>query len=212
MMKLDQRLNRWTALMVLVLILVIVYFLMFHQFFVSHSGLNETINDLDVSRQKYINQAVKTPDLKEKLRKVKAMVGDNEEFLKAETTNLGNAEITSILKQIVNEQIVNEQGVESSECQIVSQQPSQDRNPDQFEKVLLRVRMRCQFEIFSKILSRIEENIPLLFVKDLRIEAQNISRYRRNKNKDAKQAPGNLEIRFELYAYLKNAIEKEDEK
>lgn len=192
--------------MVLLLMLVTVYFLFFHQFFVQQGGLNESVDELDQSRQKYINQAAKAPALKDKLKEVKEMVGSNDEFLKAQTTNLGNAEITSTFKQIFNEQ-----GAETSECQIISQQPSQDRNPDQFEKVLLRVRMRCQFEIFTRILSRIEENTPSLFVKDLRLESRNVRRYKRNKNAN-EAAPENLEIKFELYAYLKNPIEKEDEK
>lgn len=205
-MKLDKNMNRWAALLVLMMLAVIVYFLFFHHFFVAHAGMNDSIGELNQSRQKYINQAAKSPKLKDKLKEVKLQVGSNDEFLKAETKNLGNAELTSTFKNIFNEQ-----GAETAECQIVSQQPTQDRDLDQFEKVVLRVRMRCQYEIFANILARLEQNLPSLFINDLRIEARNVSRYRR-KGKDSEPAAETVEIRFELFAYLKNPIEKKDEK
>ena len=205
-MKLDDNMNRWAALLVLFFVMVIAYFLFFHSFFVEHSGLNESINELNQSRQKYTNQAAKSPVLKDKLREVKQLVGSNDEFLKAETKNLGNAELTSLFKNIFNEQ-----GATREECQIISQQPTQDRELDQFEKVVLRVRMRCQYEIFANILTRLEENIPSVFMNDLRIESRNVSRYRRN-GKDTGPQVETVEIRFELFAYLKTPIEKDNEK
>lgn len=191
--------------MVLLLLFVIVYFLFVHWFFVAHAGLNEEIESLNESRQQFINEAAKTPDLRKMLQDVKAEVGSNNEFLQADSKNLGNAEITSIFKNIVNQQTEN-----TSDCQIISQSPTQDRDPEQFEKIILRVRMRCQYAVFVKITELMEENIPSLFVNDLRLETRNVNRYRKN----AKQttAPDNLEIRFDLYAYLKNPVEKKDEK
>lgn len=204
-MNLDPRLSKWSAILVLLFVIVIVYFLFFHWFFVAHAGLNEDIESLNESRQQFINEAAKTPELRKKLQEVKAEVGSNNEFLQADSKNLGNAEITSIFKNIVNQQTD-----QTSECQIISQSPTQDRDPQQFEKITLRVRMRCQYEVFAKIVELIEENTPSLFVNDLRVETRNVNRYRKN----AKQpkAPENLEIRFDLYAYLKNPIEPEDEK
>ncbi len=202
---LDPRVSKWAALAVLLLVFVIIYFLFIHWFFVAHAGLNEEIEELNTSRQKFINEAAKTPDLRKMLQEVKAQVGSNNEFLQADSKNLGNAEITSIFKNIVNQQTE-----EQSECQIISQSPTQDRNPEQFEKIILRVRMRCQYKVFVKVVELIEENTPSLFMNDLRVETRNVNRYRRN----AKQpvAPENLEIRFDLYAYLKNPIEKDNEK
>ena len=191
--------------MVLLFLLVIVYFLFFHWFFVAHAGLNEDIDTLNESRQQFMNEAAKTPDLRTLLGDVKAEVGSNNEFLQADSKNLGNAEITSIFKNIVNQQ-----SEDAADCQIISQSPTQDREPEQFEKIILRVRMRCQYEIFVKVVDLIEENTPSLFINDLRVETRNVNRYR----KDSKQAnaPEKLEVRFDLFAYLKNPVEKQDEK
>lgn len=202
----NSQMSRWAALLVLFLMLLIIYFLFFHRFFVEHGQLNESIEELNQSRQKYSNQAAKIPELRKKLTEVRQAVGENDEFLQAETRNLGNAEITSLFKNIVNQQ-----GVETSKCQIISQTPSLDRNPDQFEKIILRVRMRCQYEIMAQILDAIEGNKPRLFINELRLESRNITRHRRNQpNKP--QPPANLEIRFDLFAYLKKPVEKKDEK
>ncbi|WP_223787068.1 type II secretion system protein GspM [Marinicella meishanensis] len=204
-MNLDPRVSRWAALLVLLLMLTTIYFLFFHWFFVAHAEKNEEIVMLNDSRQQYINEAAKTPELRKLLQDVKAAVGSNNEFLQADSKNLGNAEITSIFKNIVNQQTD-----ETAACQIISQSPTQDREPEQFEKIILRVRMRCQYEIFVKILELIEENTPSLFVTDLRVESRNVNRYRKNANQPS--APENLEIRFDLFAFLKNPIEKDDEK
>lgn len=204
-MNLDSGIGRWLAVAVLLLVFVIVYFLFFHWFFVAHAGLNEDIDSLNESRQQFINEAAKTPELRKKLQEVKAQVGSNNEFLKADSKNLGNAEITSIFKNIVNGQ-----AAQTSECQIVSQSPTQDSDPQQFEKITLRVRMRCQYEVFAKVVELIEENTPSLFINDLRVEARNTNRYRKNSKQP--KGPENLEIRFDLFAYLKNPIEPDDEK
>jgi len=191
--------------MVLLLLLVIVYFLFFHWFFVAHASLNEEIGSLNESRQKFINEAAKTPKLTEMLQEVKSTVGSNNEFLQADSKNLGNAEITSIFKSIVN-QLSETQ----NDCQIISQSPTQDREPEQFEKITLRVRMRCQYEVLVGVLDSIEASTPSLFINDLRIESRNQNRYRKNVKETP--APENLEVRFDLYAYLKIPVEKDDEK
>ncbi len=204
-MNLDPRLSKWSAIFVLLLVLMTVYFLFFHWFVVAHAELNADVQELNESRQQFINEAAKTPELSQLLQQVKAQVGSNDEFLQADSKNLGNAEITSIFKNIVNQQ-----AADNAECQIISQSPTQDREPEQFEKITLRVRMRCQYEIFVKILGLLEENTPSLFVNDLRVETRNVNRYRKNSNQA--NAPENLEIRFDLFAYLKNPVEKPDEK
>jgi general secretion pathway protein M len=204
-MELDSRVSKWAAVSILLLVFVIVYFLFFHWFFVAHANLNDEVRSLNESRQKFINEAAKTPQLRELLQEVKSKVGSNNEFLNADSKNLGNAEITSIFKNIVNQQ-----SEEANDCQIISQSPTTDRNPEQFEKIILRVRMRCQFEVLVRILDSLENNTPSLFVNDLRIESRNQNRYR----KDMKEipAPQNLEVRFDLFAYLKIPVEDNDEK
>jgi general secretion pathway protein M len=204
-MSLESKVSQWSAVLVLLMVLFIVYFLFFHWFFVKHAEYNEGIAALNETRQKLINEAAKTPQLTELLQEVRQTVGSNNEFLQADSKNLGNAEITSIFKNIVNQQTP-----EPADCQIISQSPTQDRDPQQFEKIILSVRMRCQYEVLARIIEDLEANTPSLFVNDFRIEARNRNRYRRNST-DVPE-PENLEVRFDLFAYLKIPVEKEDEK
>ncbi|MCF6300033.1 MAG: type II secretion system protein GspM [Proteobacteria bacterium] len=204
-MNLDGGISRWASLLVLLFIFVIVYFLFFHWFFVGHVSLNQQLETMDNSRQKYINQAAKIPALREQIQVVKQSVGDDDKFLESGSKNLANAEITAIFKAIVNSQTES-----SGHCQIISQTPTQDRDLDQFEKIILRVRMRCQYSIMVKILELIESNTPTLFLDELRLESRNVSRYRRKT--EQKVEAEKLEIRFDLSAYLKTPIEKKDEK
>ena len=67
-MTFDQNAGRWLALTTLLLVLVIIYFLFFHWFFVEHATLNEEIDSLNDSRQKFINESAKTPLLREKIK------------------------------------------------------------------------------------------------------------------------------------------------
>lgn len=202
-MAFDEKTGRWLALTTLLLVLVIVYFLFFHGYFVAHATLNEEVSSLNDSRQKFINEAAKTPLLRDKIQQVKQAVGDNDEFLKADSENLGNAEITALLKNIVNEQ-----ATDQAQCQLISQSPTQDRDPQQFEKIILRVRMRCQYDVFMRVLQQVEESKPTLFIDDLHIDSRQTQQYRRGKQQMTAE---NLEIRFILYAYMKKAVETKDE-
>ncbi|WP_395374387.1 type II secretion system protein GspM [Marinicella sp. W31] len=200
----DSKVGRWLALSILILMFLIIYFLFFHWFFVEHGGLDEQMSDLEESRQKYTNMAARIPQLRKSIQDVNAAVGENDKFLNSDTANLANAEITSILKGIVNANVEN-----AADCQILSQTPTKDRDPEQFEKIILRVRMRCQYNLAVKIMMAIEENTPYLFLDEFRLEQRNVRRTRRNVEQTEADK---LEIRFDLYAYLDNPIVKKDEK
>jgi general secretion pathway protein M len=197
----NSEMDRWFALFILLLILVLVYFLFFQGFVDDHMLLNEEMSDQEQSRQEYTELADMIPDLQQRIIKVKETVGDNSNFLTADSYNLGTAELTRILKGIVT----NVTQVRS-ECDIVSNTPSKDRNPDKFEKIILKVRMRCQFEKMATVLMNIENNIPYLFIDNLQLEQRIIRRSRKNVSPKAPI----LEIRFDLSAYMNKPIRVKD--
>ena len=189
--------DRWYALSILLLIMVLVYFLFFQSFVDDHMLLNEEMSDQEQSRQEYTELAEMIPELQQRIAKVKETVGDNSNFLTADSYNLGTAELTRILKSIVT----NVTQVRS-ECDIVSNTPSKDRNPDKFEKIILKVRMRCQFQKMADVLLNIENNVPFLFIDNLQLEQRIIRRSRKNV---IPKAPI-LEVRFDLNAYMNKPI------
>lgn len=197
----NSEMDRWYALSILILVLVLVYFLFFQSFVDDHMLLNEEMSDQQESRQEYTELADMIPELQQRIAKVKETVGDNSNFLTADSYNLGTAELTRLLKGIVT-------GVTQvrSECDIVSNTPSKDRNPDKFEKIILKVRMRCQFEKMATVLMNIENNEPYLFINNLTLEQRIIRRSRKN----IKSTAPILEIRFDLNAYMNKPIRVKD--
>ncbi len=196
--------SRWLALVIFAFLMVIVYLLFFHNFVVQHQELNDEITVLNDARQKYADLTADVPVLRERIAQVRQAVGENDKFLQSDTNNLANSELTGLLKGMVNAIADN-----SADCQIISQTPTRDPKPDQFEKIVLRVRMRCHYEMMAKLLQRIEESVPSMFVDELRLEQRNVSRYRNRSNVDLTPQP--LEVRFDLYAYLNKPIEKNDD-
>jgi general secretion pathway protein M len=188
--------NRWYALLILMFVGVLIYFLFFQSFVTDHSLLNEEITDMQNNRQEFTDLSAMIPELQKRINTVKETVGDNTSFLAADTYNLGTAELTRILKGIVSENTDLD-----SECQTVNHTPSKDKEPDQFEKIILKVRMRCQFDKMMSVLIDAENHTPHLFVNNLHLE-QRTKRTSRN----TKPTKPLLEVRFDLYAYMNKPI------
>jgi hypothetical protein len=201
----NPEMQKWYALFVLLLVFVLIYFVVFQGFVTEHAALNAEITDLEQDRRDYTELAELIPELQNRINLVKETVGDNTNFLMADTYNLGTAELTRVLKRIVSDNTDI-----TTECQTVSNTPSKDRNPDQFEKIILKVRMRCQFEKMVGILLDIENHVPHLFVDNMQLE-QRLTRRLRAKSKPVHPM---LEVRFDLFAYMNKPIraKKNDKK
>jgi general secretion pathway protein M len=188
--------SRWYALLTLLFVFVFIYFIFFQGFVSDHSLLNEEIADLEQNRKEFTELSEMIPELQKRINRVKETVGDNTSFLSADTYNLGTAELTRILKGIVAENTDVD-----SECQTVNHTPSKDREPDQFEKIILKVKMRCQFDKMMNVLIDAENFTPHLFVDNLHLEQRTIRSRRK-----AKPTKPMLEVRFDLYAYMNKPI------
>ena len=195
----NNELEKWYALAILLFIFLAFYFLVFQGFFTEHSLLNEEVENLEVTRQEHTELAYQIPELQKRIQNVKDTVGDNTSFLTADSYNLGTSELTRILKQIVSN---NSSSI--SECQTISQTPSKDKDPDQFEKIILKVRMRCQFPKMVNVVLDIENHTPKLFVSDLNFE----QRIRARTSRNQKPSQPLLEVRFDLYAYMNKIVKK----
>ncbi len=198
----DPSKGKWYALGLLVLLLLAVYFLVFDGFIQRHRQLNEQLDEALAARQKYARLAASIPDLKKRLRIVREQSGNSDHFLSADSANLAAAELIRILKEIVGRH-----ASKAQDCLILSNQLTRDRAPEQFERVILKVRLRCRYDILTQVLNDLERHRPDLFVDELRIE----QRYTRP-NRRGKPQPRMLEVRFDLYAYLNKPIKNKDAK
>lgn len=194
--------NKWYALAILLFVLLIVYYLFFQGFTNDHVLMNEELLDLQTERQEYTELSSQIPELQNRISQVQETLGDNTSFLTADSYNLGTSELTRLLKGIVSENTE-----VSAHCQTISNTPSRDNNPDKFEKIILKVRMRCHFDKLVNVLADIENNVPHLFIDNLQME-QRITHY---KSKLRKQTKPLLEVRFDLYAYMNKPIRQADD-
>ena len=195
--------GRWYALLILVFVLVVVYFIAFQGFVSEHAILNEEMADLEQNRIEYSELEAMIPELQKRINTVKETVGDNTSFLVSDTDNLGKAELTRILKGIVS------QNTESdTDCQTINHTPSKDREPDQFEKIILKVRMRCQFDKMINVLADVENHVPHIFIDNLQLDQKAVRRSRKN----VKPTKPKLEVRFDLYAYMNKPIRTNEQK
>ncbi len=199
----DPEKGKWYALGLVLLVLAASYFLLFQGFIERHQALNEQIAEATATRLKYARLAASVPELKERLRQVREQAGNSDHFLKADSANLASAELIRILKDIVGRHTDKAQN-----CLILSNQPTRDRAPEQFERVILKVRLRCRYDILVAVLNDLEQHRPDLFVNELRIEQRYTRQYRRGQAQQART----LEVRFDLYAYLNKPVKVKDAK
>lgn len=198
-----QEMEKWYALLIFLFLMVMVYFLFFQGFVSEHSILNEELSELEQNRIEYSELQALIPELQNRINTVKETVGDNTNFLVSTTDNLGKAELTRTLKSIVAQNTES-----SSECQTINHTPSKDKEPDQFEKIILKVRMRCQFDKMINVLADVEKHIPHLFIDNLHLDQKAIRRSRKN----IKPTKPMLEVRFDLYAYMNMPVRIREEK
>ena len=195
--------GRWYALLILIFVFVVVYFIAFQGFVSEHAIMNEEMADLEQSRIEYSELKAIIPELQKRINTIKETVGDNTNFLVSDTNNLGKAELTRILKGIVSQNT----GADS-ECQTINHTASKDREPDQFEKIILKVRMRCQFEKMVNVLADVENHVPHIFIDNLQLDQRAARRSRKN----VKPTRPMLEVRFDLYAYMNKPVRVKEQK
>ena len=193
-------LGRWYALALLFFLLAVIYFLVFHGFVNEHALMNEEIYELEEERKEFTLLEKQIPELQKRIAEVKEKVGDNTNFLQADTLNLGRAELVKILKNIISANTA-----VSSDCNLVSHTNRIDKDPDQFEKIIINVKMRCHFDKMMKTLSDIENYIPVLFINKLELRQRVTSRRAPRKNAPPPPRPL-LDVSFELFAYMNNPI------
>lgn len=186
--------GRWVALGLLVAVLGIVYLLVFHLPFVAvHMEHNERLATLTEQLNRFRAATAQRPELEQQLERVRRYQQTNDYFLREATQGQAAAQLTNRLKQVVSANARTE-----NSCQVLSTQPQPVREPEQFERVTVEVRLRCDIEDLLPILHEMENGVPLVFMDDVTIYQQRI-RARGGGYRDIY-----LDVRFKMYGYLRN--------
>ena len=149
--------------------------------------------DLREQEVRFRRTAAERPLIEKRLAEVRAFEAGNPAFLTEGDFDSAAAGLTQRLKQIVGERQRDAQS-----CQIIMNQYSRPTEKELFERVAIRVRLRCSLEEFAPVLHALEGGSPMLFVDEVQIWKQ--TGYRAP---GSTQVSSYLDIQFTLSGYLR---------
>lgn len=187
--------GRFLAVVLALIALAVAYWLGVHWWFTErHLEIASEMSDLEDQYARYKAKADQRALIERQLSDVHAFEQSNPAFLPEGDFDAAAAGLTQRLKQIVAAHAPDPQ-----RCQIIMNQYSRSTEPDPFERVVIKVRLRCDLEPFSGILYDLESASPMLFVEELAIFRQ-----------QGYLVPGQnkvsnyLDIRFDLFGFIRN--------
>lgn len=187
--------GRFLALVLALIAFALVYLVGVHWWFTErHLEIAAEMSELRDQYARFKAKADQKPLIERQLADVRAYEAGNPAFLPEGDFDAAAAGLTQRLKQIVGSHSPDPQ-----RCQIIMNQYSRSTEPDPFERVVIKVRLRCDLEPFAGVLYDLESASPMLFVEELAIFRQ-----------QGYLVPGQnklsnyLDIRFDLFGFIRN--------
>lgn len=188
--------DRWLALGLLLLVLLLGYLLLVHPWWtVPMLETQDRIADLQTKELRQRMQLRQGPEVARRLLQVEAALARRPGFLAESTTELATANLVQRL-----ESVVLQASPGNKSCAITNRSPLADETPakERFRKVTVQVRLRCGTPELATVLHALEAGTPRLFVDNLNVLAQ---RYFFAPGQG--QQAGGLDVSFDLYGYLR---------
>lgn len=191
----DARRGSVLAVLLLLITLLLGYLLFVHWWFVA--PLVESRRELIELRDeeaRYRATAQQRALVQERLAEVRAFEAGNPGFLTEANFDLAAAALIQRLQDQVNQLGAGQR------CTVISRTPSRSRDSELFERVTIKVRMRCEMEHFVAVLHGLESGSPQLFVSELGITSR---RGTQSGGGQGAMQEGYIDIAFDLYGYLR---------
>ena len=190
--------GRFLAVVLLGIAILVAYLIGVHWWFTArHIEIGGQISDLRSQELRFREKAAERPALERQLAEVQQYESNNPAFLPEADFESAAAGLTQRLKQIVTTH-----ATDPARCQIIMNQYAHATEPERFERVTIKVRLRCDLEPFAGILYDVESASPFLFIDDLQIFRQQ-GYVQPGQNKISTY----LDIRFDLYGYIRKRVE-----
>jgi len=191
----DQGSGRLTAILIFVILVIVVYLLCFHWFILRHLEYSEEIGALSEQLGRFQRVAAQRGEYENLLQSLQDRRSDENLFLEGNDFNEAAAGMSERLSQMVSVQA-------EDNCQIVSRQPVRPRVEERFQKVTVNVRMRCGIEDLKKVLYSLESGVPMIIADEVTVIKPRARRRRAGDNDNGSSV---LDIRFNMYGYLREA-------
>jgi len=192
----ETRNSRFLAIVLLLIVVLLVYLIGFHWWFVAPQlDIAAQMDDLREQQQRFSQIAQERPLIDKRVSEVRTFEQSNQAFLSDTDPNAAFSDLTQRLKQVISGRVKDE-----ARCSIVSNSNFKGGEEELYRRVTIQVRMRCALEPFAGILYDLENSNPYLFVDQLMIYRQQAGYV----PPGGKAPPTALDIRFNLSGYLRN--------
>ncbi|MEL1266136.1 type II secretion system protein GspM [Pseudoxanthomonas putridarboris] len=185
--------DRWLALAVLGLALLLGYGVLVHPWWTAPMlAVNGRVAELRDRELRIRTQLQQAPQVERELEAALVQQAQRPGFLPEATVELATAGLVQRL-----EAIVKQASPGNRSCAIANQSPLAMPGREQFARVVVQVRLRCGAPELASVLHQIESGSPRLFVDNLNVLAQ------RYAFQASESGTGGLDVNFDLYGYLK---------
>ena len=201
----DREQGRPLALILLAIVLLLVYLLCFHWFIQRHREYASNIADLREQLGSVQLRLAQRDQLEERLEALRTERQDDAFFLQENNFDAAAAQLAARLKGIITTQAEDAQN-----CTVQSTQNMRPRSKERFEKVIVKVRMKCSLSDFVKVLDELESGVPLVFLDKVNLYQQaRIATAARRNNRRRGRVPVNvMDIRFDMNGYIRSSEQK----
>jgi len=190
-MRLKPAESRIAAVLLLIVVLAMAYFLLVHWWFVApQSAMSAEMDDLRDTQRRFASAIAERPQLEKRLATLEQGQTRSDAFLAGDDTNAAAA---GLMQRVVDVAAAHK---EDGACDVVQKMPvpSQEKSGDPYRKVTVNISLRCQVQPMTAVLHDIENETPYLFIEDFSI-------YR---NPVAARAGGAapMEVQFTVSGYI----------
>jgi len=186
--------GRFLAVVILLIVLLLVYLIGIHWWFVApHLQFRADMQDLRDQQLRFRQAAAQKPEIERRLTAIRQQEQSNQAFLTDADASAASAWLIQRLNQAISDHAKDEK-----RCQSVSQQNYAGGEEELYKRVTVQARLRCDLEPLAAILYDLENGKPYLFVDQIMIYKQ-----------QTYQPPGSkvssspLDVRFNLTGYLR---------
>jgi len=185
--------GRMLAVILLAIVLLLIYLLGVHWWFVSpHLGYFNEMSDLREQQQRFARIAAERPAIEQRLGEVRSYEQGNQAFLAEADANAASAGLIQRLKQAQTDH------TDARRCSVVSTQSYSGGQDELYKRITMQARLRCDMESLAAILYDLEKGKPYLFVDQLMIYKQQTY-----VPPGGKPVASPLDVRFNLSGYLR---------
>ena len=185
--------DRGRTLLVLAAAILAAYLLLVHWWFsapmLEMGAQRDDLRDKELALRL---EAAQRPEVERRLAQVRQFQASTPSFLSEANKELASAALVQRLEQVVGSASPN-----PAQCQITARTPSDVPQDEDFERVVVQVRLRCGMTEMALVLQALEGGSPQLFVDNLEL----LSR-RSYLGVGAENNAGAMDVSFDLYGYL----------